>query len=379
MAELRYAFGKNWDEFISTKLSHKIIDASIAHLQKFLRRNDLAGLSYLDIGCGSGIHSLAALRMGASEVVSFDYDPDSVATTESVRDWSRKEAGGGANWRVLRGSALDDGFIDGLGRFDIVYSWGVLHHTGAMWEAVRNAARALRPSGELYIALYSTENYVDPPPDYWAGLKRDYNRASPLARKIMEMRYLHWRVIEPDVVAGRGGLASIGAYGNRGMTVWTDVKDWLGGYPIEFAGYAETRDFCRRELGLDLVNVLAGEGCTEYLFTRLADNPRWSAIEAARRRVPLSSPFAPVRGRGYRAQLPAELAPLGDLDGDHMRSPLMLYEDGEPLGLAHSNRDIICDFGAGRFRHAGAEVVFSASDGSDPNVNGRAYAFCPSY
>jgi SAM-dependent methyltransferase len=313
--------------------------------------------------------------MGAAEVVSFDYDADSVATTERVRDW----AGAGANWRVMRGSVLDAGFMAGLGAFDLVYSWGVLHHTGSMWEAVRNAGRPLKPGGEFYIALYSTENYVDPPPAYWAALKRDYNRASPLARKLMEMRYLHWRVIEPDIVAGRGPLATVNAYGNRGMTAWTDVKDWLGGYPIEFAGLAETRDFCRREFGLDLVNVLAGEGCTEYLFTDMSRNPKWSAIEKGRVKTPLAPPFEPVRGFAYRAALPEALAPLGDVDGDHMRSPVMLYEDGEALGLAHANRDIICDFGGGRFRHDGAALIFSARDGSDPNVNGRAYAYCPAY
>lgn len=67
---------------------------------------------------------------------------------------------------------------------------------------------------------------------------------------------------------------------------------------------------------------------------------------------------------------------LGDdhrVEGDKT-SPIMLYEDGKPLGPAHSNYADIQNLGAGRFAHLkDRQFVFSTSDNSDPNTNGRAY------
>lgn len=376
MADMRYAFGRNWSEFIARRLNADTIAASAQHLAGLLKVNSLDGATFLDVGCGSGVHSLAALRLGAERVISFDYDPDSVKITQKVREW----AGADPNWQVFEGSVLDVAFIDSLPKADIVYSWGVLHHTGDMWTAVCNAARALKPQAEFYIALYSSDNYVNPSTDYWVTLKRAYNKASPMVRTLMEMQYMHWRLIEPSLDAP-DPLNAVAEYGNRGMTAWTDIKDWLGGYPIEFAGFAETRDFCAREISLDLVNVLAGEGCTEYVFARLETNEKWRAIEAARAasRVPLVGPYMKAGGAAFRANMPPELAALGDTDADFWRSPAMLYEDGKPLGLAHAPPSTVCDYGGGRFRHEGATVIFSATDSGDPNTNGRRYECCPAY
>ena len=113
---VRFGFGKNWADFIEARLSEEIIADSQRHLAEMLRVEDLAGKVFLDIGCGSGIHSLAALRLGASRVISFDYDADSVSTTEKVRAF----AGSPANWEVRQGSVLDGGFMQTLPPADIV-------------------------------------------------------------------------------------------------------------------------------------------------------------------------------------------------------------------------------------------------------------------
>src|SRR5689334_15093694 len=86
MAELRYGFGKNWAEFIERRLSDKIVQDSMDHMRRLMHADSLKGKTFLDIGCGSGIHSLAALRLGADKVVAFDYDDDSVATSRKVRE-----------------------------------------------------------------------------------------------------------------------------------------------------------------------------------------------------------------------------------------------------------------------------------------------------
>src|SRR5215472_16938785 len=154
--QLRYGFGKNWADFIKHNLSEDVVSQSQRTLAEFLRLDSLEDKTFLDIGCGSGLHSLAAHRLGARRIFSFDYDRDSVATTERLRRY----AGDPANWTVRQGSVLDTGFMQTLGEFDIVYSWGVLHHTGDMWVAVRNATLPLKSDGLFFIALYSADHHV---------------------------------------------------------------------------------------------------------------------------------------------------------------------------------------------------------------------------
>ena len=369
---VRFGFGKNWADFIEARLSEEIIADSQRHLAEMLRVEDLAGKVFLDIGCGSGIHSLAALRLGASRVISFDYDADSVSTTEKVRAF----AGSPANWEVRQGSVLDGGFMQTLPPADIVYSWGVLHHTGAMWPAVRNAALPLKPDGVFYIALYSSDNYVDPPAAHWLRLKQRYNGASRLGKWAMEWRYALRHHILPALAAGRNPLALLRQYGSRGMTYWTDVRDWLGGWPMDFASLAETRDFGAGELGLALVNLKTGEGCTEYVFARPEQNAAWGAVQASRVLLPLAGPFQHGGGLLWSAPLPPEMATQADSNAAPRQSDLMLYEDGRLLGLAHSLHDHIRRFGGGRFSHWGESLCFATSDGTDPNTNGRSYAYC---
>jgi hypothetical protein len=162
------------------------------------------------------------------------------------------------------------------------------------------------------------------------------------------------------------------------MAFWTDVRDWLGGYPMDFAGLHQTRDFCQNELGLDLVNVKAGEGNTEYLFCRLQHNSKWRSIEHQRERHSLSSPFTAFGGVGYSTPIP-ELAHSCDSMETPRRSQLMLYEDGRILGLSHVPQDYIVRYGKGRFSHWLDYLYFSASDNSDPNTNGRTYEYCEKY
>src|SRR5215831_20270029 len=83
--ELRFEFGRNWQSFVRRNLDDERIGIAREHILSFLKRKDLNGLDFLDIGCGSGIHSAAAKLAGAGRMLSFDYDPNSVAATEMVR------------------------------------------------------------------------------------------------------------------------------------------------------------------------------------------------------------------------------------------------------------------------------------------------------
>jgi SAM-dependent methyltransferase len=370
---MRFQFGKNWEKFLEKSLSEDKINQSIHHIKSFLRIDNLNGKTFLDIGSGSGLHSLAALRLGADRIFSFDYDENSVKATAKIRDY----AGSPAHWAVAQGSVLDERFMNMLDKFDIVYSWGVLHHTGDMWSAVRNASVPLQQGGVFYIALYSPETYVSPPSHYWLDVKQKYNAANSFGKKRMEYDYVWRTTVRPALQSGKNPLAAIRQYGDRGMTFWTDLRDWLGGYPMDFAGFRDTLFFCER-LDLQLVNCKTGEGNTEYLFARMSENEQWRGIQNGRRYAELAGPYESMGRYIYVASL-TDLKGLSDTEAYPRRSQLMLYEDEIPLGLAHSSHEVIRTFGLGRFSHWDERLYFSASDCTNPNFNGRRYSYVAEY
>jgi len=369
---LRYGFGRNWAEFVKTSFSEERVTIAQDHLLGFLKLANLRGKTFLDIGCGSGLHSLGACRANARGIVSFDYDLDSVHTTQTLREF----IGRPSHWTVTQGSVLDRRFLETLDRADIVYSWGVLHHTGSMWRAVENAASAMRDDGVLYLALYTTDVYVDPPPEYWLRVKRRYNHAGQLRKKWMEWAYAWRATIKPELHAGRNPLTAMRGYQeSRGMSYWTDVRDWLGGWPMEFAGIAETKSFCAEKLGLELLNIRAGEANTEYLFRKRGARNYWDDVMAAQAIEPLDGPFVHRGGHAWVTPLQRH-ADTSDTNDQPRRSRLMLYEDGVPLGFAHVPHAHIEAYGGSRYSHWGETLIFSASNNSDPNANGRRYSIC---
>src|SRR5262245_34248014 len=164
---LRFEFGRNWKRFIRRNFTEERLQIAQKHMLDFLGRNSLEGLDFLDIGCGSGIHSYGALRSRAGRVLSFDYDPNSVAATQLLH----ARAGSPSNWTVRQGDVLDDACIESLGKWSLVYSWGVLHHTGDMWRAIRNAQRTVAKDGYFYIALYSADADFQPSKEFWIDKK----------------------------------------------------------------------------------------------------------------------------------------------------------------------------------------------------------------
>jgi SAM-dependent methyltransferase len=262
----RFGFGKNWQDFVDRHYSEERVQIAQNHLLSFLKMPDLSGKRMIDIGCGSGLHSMAALRANVSELFSFDYDPDSVAATRKLHVLLREPP----HWRIEQGSILDEEFLSKLGEFDVVYSWGVLHHTGDQWSAIRNAAKLLATSGVFYVALYTSEVFVDPPAEYWLAVKRRYNRSGWAVKRWMEGGYIV-RQLAGVVRAGKNPFTFVMHYKtSRGMSFYTDVKDWLGGWPMEFSSVEEVKRFAGEELGLELINIATGEANTEYLFRRAA-------------------------------------------------------------------------------------------------------------
>ena len=261
----RFEFGANWADFVDKNFSQERVDISRRHLLGFLGRESLEGLSVLDIGCGSGLHSLAAWQAGARRILGFDYDPKSVETTRTLHHL----AGSPETWQVMQGSVLDEAFMAGLPPADLVYSWGVLHHTGDVWRALRLACGRVAPGGQFYLALYSADMQVDPPPEYWLDVKRRYVAASSWRRRWMELWFLFrhrmnckpWRL--PALL-----LHALRYKKSRGMNYMTDVRDWLGGWPMEFCYDADVVRFVTGEGGFRLEKMKTGEANTEFLFSK---------------------------------------------------------------------------------------------------------------
>ncbi len=249
-----FRFGENWSRFLRLLTEDRIVRAEDS-LQEWLGATALHGVSFLDIGCGSGLFSLAARRLGA-RVRSFDADPLSVECASELR---RSHFPDDPDWTVERGSILDLPFVTSLGHFDVVYSWGVLHHTGALRESLENAMIPLGDGGRLWLALYNDQGRIT---DYWRAVKTVYNRGvgGRAAMLTLHIPYVAARVIV-RAATGRWKL-------ERGMSMWYDLKDWLGGYPFEVAGPADVIAFFQdRGLRLDKARTVGRRnGCNEFLF-----------------------------------------------------------------------------------------------------------------
>ena len=266
----RFEFGENWANFLSV-LDEERINAAERGLQRMLEAERLDGLRFLDIGSGSGLSSLAAKRLGAT-VYSFDYDPESVACTTELR---RRYFANDPDWIVERGSALDADYLRRLGSFDIVYSWGVLHHTGSMWRALENAAIPVAPRGRLFLAIY---NDTGSQSRRWQWIKRTYNGLPTAARKPFAVAVTipaEAKAALSATLRGRPGdyLRSWTNYRRRrGMNKWHDIVDWVGGYPYEFATPDQIFDFYKAK-GFTLRKMKCGGvglGCNEFVFARQA-------------------------------------------------------------------------------------------------------------
>lgn len=262
----RFAFGRNWRRFLDV-LTPERIDGARRSLLDALGEERLLGRSFLDVGCGSGLFSLAALRAGAARVHSFDFDPDSVACAIMLRG----QFPGASRWTLEQGSVLDDSLVSRLGAsWDVVYAWGVLHHTGDLWRALGNTASLVAPGGALVVAIY---NHQGARSRFWHAVKRLYNRG-PLGRTAVVGTFVPYFVAAGLAVDLRDRANPLRRYLDyqdcRGMSRLHDWLDWLGGLPYEPARPEAVFAFCRaRGFTLERLRT-ADAGCNEFVFVRQA-------------------------------------------------------------------------------------------------------------
>jgi SAM-dependent methyltransferase len=254
---ITFSFGENWKDFLKGA-SEAEFSSAAKDISTWLGPDAVSGKRVIDVGSGSGIHSLAFVRLGAKSVHSFDYDPNSVDATRTVH----ARAGSPPQWKVEHGSILDRNYVRSLGQFDIVYSWGVLHHTGALWEAMENCAGLVAPGGVFWIALYAKGPRY--PRDL--ALKKRYNAASRLGKRWLIARRI-LRIMLGRLRRGQNPFTWNQEYG-RGMNLYHDIVDWLGGLPYEVASEDEVVKFARkRGFVLERITALPEGACSIYVFS----------------------------------------------------------------------------------------------------------------
>lgn len=265
---MRFKFGENWESY-SAEINDRHINASKLKMEYFLK-NICYGASFIDIGCGSGLHSLSAIRLGASEVHSFDYDLDSVKTTQNVKD--RFEPNN-QNWHIERGDALDHKYMEQLGKYDIVYSWGVLHHTGSMWKAIENSLSLVKQNGYFFIAIYNNQGWKS---KFWWFVKYFYNILPNGFNKIFAIvlgsffqiiNILKYTLMLKPMAAI---TPLINYKKDRGMSYFHDIIDWYGGFPFEYASVDELNSFFISN-GFEAVKIkqTSSLGCNEILYRKV--------------------------------------------------------------------------------------------------------------
>lgn len=266
----RFKFGANWIRFLEV-LSDERISAAEKSLTEMMEGENFQGIRFLDAGSGSGLSSLVARRLGA-KVTSFDFDPQSVACTEELK---RRYFADDPEWIIERASILEGDSFTHLGSFDVVYSWGVLHHTGAMWLGLENMISAVAPGGRLFVAIYNDQGWKS---HCWWLIKFIYNKtprilqpvyAYTLGAVVTTLNLIKYTIKLRPMMA----IAPlIGYQRSRGMSVTHDLIDWIGGFPYEFATFEVIQNYMEaRGFQLQKGKRAQSLGCHEMIFRSIEE------------------------------------------------------------------------------------------------------------
>jgi len=257
--KITFSFGKNWVDYVKNFLDKEKLDVAKESFKKYLPIEEYKDKTLIDVGCGSGIFSFNALRLGAQKVISFDIDKYAIEATKIVKKKFYFLLPQNSQWEIFEGNILDKNLVNKLKeQGDIVYSWGVLHHTGKMWQAISNALQLVKPGGIFIVAIYNRA----PSSNFWLRVKKIYNCVPKFLKLIMVYTVFTYII-----------LRRIGSYlkatvflkkrpfelkelfeRERGMSIFYDVVDWLGGYPYEYASFEEVKEFIEN-LGFTLVKA----------------------------------------------------------------------------------------------------------------------------
>jgi len=274
MNKQKFAFGKNWQYFLDNYFNEERLESAVNSLKEILNIESLSGKKFIDIGCGSGLFSLAAYKLNAEKIISLDVDKFSIRCCNQLFETYNKPP----NWQIIEGSILDDEFVETLEKCDVVYSWGVLHHTGNMWKAIDNAANLTSDNGVLVIAIYNKVVNFCIFSDgrfgnsrLWEIEKKFYNKMPDFIKSILN-GFIAGFLLFLYLFTFQNPIKKIKMFPKkfRGMSWYVDIKDWIGGYPYEYADVEEIFKFLKKKnfmlQNLKLKNNL---GNNEYVFKKI--------------------------------------------------------------------------------------------------------------
>lgn len=260
--KIDFSFGENWKKYLDC-IDNQTITEAEKDFKRIAGVETLEGQTFLDLGCGSGMNSLIAYRLKADRILSIDYDPNSVETAMYLRARYADDE----RWEIKRGSVLEHEFMESLGTHSFVLSWGVLHHTGSLWEAVENATRRVKPGGTFFIALYNHNRHAH----RWLKIKRFYNRCPGFVKKALILGHGSYGMVR-GMTAFRSPF-SVLKDKERGMDYWRDIEDWLGGLPYEYCKPDEVIDrLVPQGFALQKLKTTYGHGCNEFVFRRACND-----------------------------------------------------------------------------------------------------------
>jgi 2-polyprenyl-6-hydroxyphenyl methylase/3-demethylubiquinone-9 3-methyltransferase len=258
---MQFDFGKNWDEFSRHALDAARVAEAKEYFELLTDGIDLNGKTFLDIGFGQGLSLLIATEMGA---VSTGVDINPKCATVLKKNAGFYPDLDAESIRVITGSILDTSIMQELkssGTYDVVHSWGVLHHTGNMDLSMINAASLVKPGGYFIIAIYNT-HWSSP---VWKKIKWVFNKSPVWLQKTMIALFYPIIWLAKLLVTRKNPLNQ-----ERGMDFFYDIIDWLGGYPYEYATPKEIIAFVE-DLDFKNIRTIPAEvptGCNQFVFKK---------------------------------------------------------------------------------------------------------------
>jgi len=137
-----------WQGFDTSDLTDESFRLLTDRLPKDIIEENIVGKNVLDMGCGSGRHSIALAKVGAGRVTGIDLQRKSFA---AAKQWCKDN-----NLSVQ----FEEGNVHRLrfdnGAFDFVFCNGVLHHTSSIEKGLQELSRVLKKSGKAFLYLYAS-------------------------------------------------------------------------------------------------------------------------------------------------------------------------------------------------------------------------------
>lgn len=253
----RFAFGRNWRSFSDTALKPESVAAARSQFAALLEGLPLEGKRFLDIGFGQGLPLIFAQERGAL-ALGIDRDADNARALESTARALGLTAPPPHRIVSILDPALPREYPQG---FDVVHSWGVLHHTGDMRASLAAACSLVADGGHFLCAIYN-RHWSSPA---WTAIKWSYVRLPDWARRVLVGALYPVIYAAKWLVTGRNPREM-----RRGMDFFHNVVDWVGGYPYEYASVEELKAMVE-PLGFTCRRVARPEvpiACNEFVFEK---------------------------------------------------------------------------------------------------------------